>query len=244
MCEMSRKSLILSVVVLMLFGMMLASVGISYAQGGRGNGRGNGPGGPAWDNGNDGDVDTPPYGMGQGQMYGYTEMPRHMYGFHHGMGMNGQVGQNGFGVGPCLECLPAAVEGDVPDDVAAAMMAGLMDEYNAYALYQAVIDQFGEVAPFVNIQAAEAQHIAIHQLMFERYGLEIPEPTVLNPAPVFDNMQAACEMAVDAELANMSLYDDWLITVQNYPDLVQVFTALSNASQYNHLPAFERCANR
>lgn len=249
---MSRKSVILSVVVLMVVGIFITSVGVSYAQGpgGGGNGRGNGPGGPPWadnnddvDNTDDGDTVGPPYGMGQGQRYGFGdgEMPRRMYGYEW---RNGQGGRFGYGFGPCVECLPPAVEGELPDDVAAAMMAGLMDEYNAYAVYQAVIDQFGEVAPFVNIQAAEAQHIAAHQFLFERYDLEIPEPTVLNPAPVFDSLQDACQVAADAEIANMNLYDEWLDTVQNYPDLVQVFTALRNASEYNHLVAFERCANR
>jgi len=243
---MSRKSVILSVVVVMLFSMMLASVGVSYAQGGGGNGRGNGPGRPPWDNGDDDGTTTPPYGMGHGQMHGFGEMPQHMNGYHHGYGngMNGQAGQNGYRYGPCLECLPPAVEGELPDDVATAMMAGLMDEYNAYALYQVVIDQFGEVAPFVNIQAAEGQHIAAHQFMFDRYGLEFPPPVVLDSAPVFDSIQDACEMAVEAEIANMHLYDQWLDTVQDYPDLVQVFTALRDASEYNHLPAFERCASR
>lgn len=244
---MSRKSVVLGVVVVLLVSIMIVGVGVSYAQGpgggGRGHGHGNGPGNPPAAD----DADMPPYGNGMGMMNGYGQhnnMPRHMYGYHHGYGMNGEAGQYGFGFGTCLECLPAAVEGDVPDDVAAALYAGIMDEYNAYAVYQAVIDQFGEVQPFVNIQAAEAQHIEAHEFLFERYGLEIPEPVVLNPVPVFDSLQDACQTAVDAEIANMGLYDEWLDTVQDYPDMVQVFTSLRNASEFNHLPAFERCASR
>jgi hypothetical protein len=233
---MLRKTIILSVIMLMFISMMVTSVGVSYAQGGGGNGRGNGHGGPHLDDDDD-DANTPPYGMGNGRNSSRN-------GSRNGYGMNGQTGPGQFRNGPCLACLPPAVEGELPDDVAAAMLAGLMDEYHAYAIYQAVIDQFGEVAPFVNIQAAEAQHIAAHEFMFERYELDIPEPIVLVPAPVFDSLQDACQTAVDAEIANMNLYDEWLVTVQNYPDLVQVFSSLRNASEFNHLPAFERCASR
>ena len=30
--------------------------------------------------------------------------------------------------------------------------------------------------------------------------------------------------------------------VQDYPDMVQVFTSLRDASEFQHLPAFENCA--
>jgi hypothetical protein len=117
-----------------------------------------------------------------------------------------------------------------------------MDEYHAYAVYQAVIDQFGAVAPFVNIQVAETQHIAALERMFDRYDIPVPEPPTLEDAPQFDSLTDACATGAAAEIANFELYDQWLETVQNYPDLVQVFTALRNASEYSHLPAFERCA--
>lgn len=138
--------------------------------------------------------------------------------------------------------LPPAVEGELPDEVIAAMNAGIMDEYNAYAIYTAIIDQFGEVAPFVNIREAEAQHIAAWEFLFERYGIELPERPEAVEVPQFTSVAEACQFAADTEIANFGLYDDMLITFEGYPDITQVVTNLRDASQYHHLLAFERCA--
>jgi hypothetical protein len=52
----------------------------------------------------------------------------------------------------------------------------------------------------------------------------------------------ACALSAQAEVANFALYDQWIATVSAYPDLVQVFTNLRNASEFSHLPAFQACA--
>ena len=49
----------------------------------------------------------------------------------------------------------------------------------------------------------------------------------------------AAQTGVVAEIANVAMYDEELVTVQKYPSLVQVFTNLRAASLDNHLPAFE-----
>ena len=138
--------------------------------------------------------------------------------------------------------LTVATPGELPADVVEALQAGLQDEYHAYAVYQAVIDQFGSVWPFVNIQAAEAQHIAALEVLFNRYGIDIPEAQPLTEAPTLTSAQDACAVAAEAEIANFNLYDQWMATASDYPDIVQVFTTLRDASQYNHLPAFENCS--
>jgi hypothetical protein len=137
--------------------------------------------------------------------------------------------------------LPAPVAGPVPDEVVALITAGIEDEWHAYAVYAAVIDQFGAVRPFTNIQRAEAQHAAAWATIFERYGLPLPEQPTWD-IPEFASLADACAAAADAEIANMDLYDEMLTTLAAYPDMVQVATALRAASANNHLPAFERCA--
>ncbi|GIK64809.1 MAG: hypothetical protein BroJett018_26030 [Chloroflexota bacterium] len=165
----------------------------------------------------------------------------------NGAGMGGQYGYGGSGVqngmGMIGTNLPPAVPGEVPQEVIDTMTAGMMDEYNAYAVYQAVIDQFGAVRPFVNIQRAESQHIAAWEFIFERYGIALPEVPALDPVPQFATLAEACQLAADAEVANFDLYDTMLVTLADYPDMVQVVTALRNASELGHLPAFERCAS-
>jgi len=134
------------------------------------------------------------------------------------------------------------VPGEVPADVIEALNAGWLDEYNAYQTYESIMLQFGRVAPFVNIQRAEAQHMAALEAMFARYNLDIPARTETAEPSAFATLADACAAAIEAETANAGLYDQWLATVQNYPDLTQVFTALRDASLNQHLPAFERCA--
>ena len=138
--------------------------------------------------------------------------------------------------------LPAAADGALSDAAVAALMAGIQDEYHAYAVYQAVIDQFGPVAPFTRIQAAEAQHIAALEVLFNRYGIAVPDPLPLEDLPQFNSIADACALGAQAEVANFELYDSWIAQSRDYPDLVQVFTSLRNASESNHLPAFEQCA--
>jgi hypothetical protein len=169
-------------------------------------------------------------------------------GVSEAQGPDDQPGRGGLSAGngsPNVNAgagLPPAVEGGLTTAASAALVAGIQDEYHAYATYQAVIDQFGPVQPFVRIQAAEAQHIAALENLFDRYGLPVPEPSAFEAVPTFGSLAEACAAGATAEVANFDLYDQWLDQVQAYPDLVKVFTALRDASQFNHLPAFERCA--
>ena len=138
--------------------------------------------------------------------------------------------------------VPATAQSALPSNVVNAIQAALQDEYNAYNLYQTVIDQFGPIRPFTNIQAAEAQHIAAWQRIFGQYAIPLPQVPVLEQKPQFATRSAACQAAVNAEIANVKLYDNMLKTVNAYPDIVRVVTTLRNASQTRHLPAFQRCA--
>ncbi|MEW6579648.1 MAG: hypothetical protein AB1435_10690 [Chloroflexota bacterium] len=138
--------------------------------------------------------------------------------------------------------LPPAVPGELPASVVDAITAGIQDEYHAYATYQVIIDQFGAVRPFTSIQAAEAKHIEALSFIFTRYGLPVPESQPLVEVPQFATVTEACAAGAQAEIANAALYDEWLAVVQDYPDITQVFTALRDASQTQHLPAFQSCA--
>jgi len=137
----------------------------------------------------------------------------------------------------------------LPDDVQAALTRALEDEYHAEAFYTAVIDAYGPVRPFVNIVAAEQQHARAVAALMEAYGMAVPENGMLGSAEIAaavpGSLAEACQIGVDAELENRSLYDGQLIPVSSaYPDIVNVMQALRDASENNHLPAFARCADR
>jgi hypothetical protein len=148
-------------------------------------------------------------------------------------------GQTG---GRLLQALPPATDAEPTAEIVDAMTAGILDEYHALAVYEAVIDQFGAVRPFTNIMRAEQKHIDAWAAMFERYDLPVPAAPAAVAVPEFESVAAACALGAAAEVANFDLYDEMGEVFAGYPDLQQVATVLRDASEYNHLPAFERCA--
>lgn len=206
-------------ITLVVIGMLaLASASVTFAQGGPGNGNGNGNGPGPYVHGGAGIVNEngEPYQRGQG-------------GNRDG----------GFGI---YSVLPPASTEPLSDDLIAYMTDGIMDEYGALAVYDSVIMQFGDVRPFINIQAAEQQHAEAWAFIFERYELDVPSPPESVDVPQFDSIADACQASVDAEIANFELYAEMYEAFEGYPDIQQVVISLSNASEYNHLPAFENCA--
>lgn len=165
------------------------------------------------------------------------------YGKGAGQGQNGQPNR-----GNCLadDCLlvdgleyPA---GELSLEVQSALDEAINDEYKALSTYEAVIAKFGSVRPFSMIKGAEEQHIASLKAIYDKYGLEVPENTWPSKVTVPTTLQEACQVGVDAEIANAALYEDELLpVVGEYEDIVAVFTNLMNASEQKHLPAFDRC---
>lgn len=119
--------------------------------------------------------------------------------------------------------------------------AAIADERKALATYEAVINKFGAVRPFINIARAEEQHITMLKALFDKYGVEIPaDTTVIGSLP--DSLSEVCAIGVQAEIDNGQLYQDMIGSIQEQ-DIKEVFTSLASASLNMHLPAFERCAN-
>lgn len=124
-----------------------------------------------------------------------------------------------------------------------AMIEAINDEYKARALYNAVIDKFGAVRPFINIVGAEERHVQRWQRIFDQYGLPIPEDTFAGNVQAPDTLKAACEDGVEAEIADAQMYDRLLEFVEE-PDLRETFIQLRDVSRNNHQRAFERGVNR
>lgn len=122
-----------------------------------------------------------------------------------------------------------------------ALNEALDDEYRSWATYDQVIADFGEAQPFGNIREAEARHIEALRTLFKQYELPVPENPWLGKVERYVSLQAACEAAVAAEIANGAMYDRLLITTQ-HPDIIRVLRNLQEASKERHLPAFQRCA--
>jgi hypothetical protein len=88
-----------------------------------------------------------------------------------------------------------------------ALNEALDDEHRAWATYDQVIADFGEVRPFSNIREAEARHIEALSVLFARYGLPMPENPWPGRVARYASLQAACEAGVAAEIENGALYE-------------------------------------
>ncbi|WP_205747892.1 DUF2202 domain-containing protein [Devosia sp. FKR38] len=135
----------------------------------------------------------------------------------------------------------------LPQTVQAALTSALMDEYHAEAFYSAVLERFGQVRPFANIIGSEQYHASKVAALMTAYGMDVPANTQLGSAEIAAavpaTLGAACAIGVQAEIANAALYDDNLLpAVSGFNDITVVLEYLRDASQNNHLPAFQRCA--
>ncbi|RPJ46331.1 MAG: DUF2202 domain-containing protein [Betaproteobacteria bacterium] len=124
-----------------------------------------------------------------------------------------------------------------------ALKEALDDEYRAWATYDQVIADFGEVPPFSNIRTAEARHIEALCALFAHYGLPIPPNSWPGKVERYADLQAACAAGVAAEIANGAMYER-LLAASRRPDILTVLRNLQEASQQRHLPAFQRAAQR
>lgn len=115
------------------------------------------------------------------------------------------------------------------------------DEYKAQAEYEALIEEFGVVNPFARIVKAEARHIDALETLFDAYDFDVPEDNGDQYAVVPGSLEEAYAIGVQAEVANIDLYEDYL-KLDLPEDVERVFTNLMNASE-NHLRAFENAVD-
>ncbi|MGD9932694.1 MAG: DUF2202 domain-containing protein [Dehalococcoidia bacterium] len=115
------------------------------------------------------------------------------------------------------------------------------EEYKAHATYQAVLDKFGNVAPFNNIINAEQSHIDAWKRLFTANNMPVPADPFAGKVQAPESLKAACEAGVAAEEENVALYDRLMKSTTDAQSLA-VMEQQRTVSQENHLPAFQACA--
>ena len=115
------------------------------------------------------------------------------------------------------------------------------EEYKAHATYQAVLDKFGDVAPFNNIIKAEQSHIDAWKRLFTANNMPVPADPFAGKVQAPDSLKAACEAGVAAEEEDVALYDRLMKSTTDAQALA-VMEQQRTVSQENHLPAFQACA--
>lgn len=129
--------------------------------------------------------------------------------------------------------------GPLSETEIAALLRAIEEELNAQALYQGILDTFGDIHPFNAVVASEGQHANALLRLAEKYGVAVPEFTP-GALPTFESIEQACQAGVAAEIADAALYDELMPGV-THVDILRVFENLKRASLENHLPAFEAC---
>jgi hypothetical protein len=118
----------------------------------------------------------------------------------------------------------------------------IQDEYLARAEYQAIMRKLGDVRPFSNIVGSEESHIAWLKDAYAAEGLSVPADEAASRVAVPPTLKDALQAGVDAEVANIAMYDSFIVSklmakAEN-ADLRALFARLRDASK-NHLAAFE-----
>ena len=122
------------------------------------------------------------------------------------------------------------------------MNFAIQDEYLARGEYQKVMDTFGQKRPFSNIIKAENTHISLLTPLFVKYEFVLPPDRGMELATVPATFAETLQIGVDAEVANIEMYERFL--KKDLPDDVRnVFERLLNGSE-NHLAAFTKNLNR
>ncbi|HPQ67479.1 MAG TPA: ferritin family protein [bacterium] len=125
-----------------------------------------------------------------------------------------------------------------------ALTTALNDEYKAQALYAKILAKFGaKTKPFSHIITAEERHIELLKPLLKQYGVAIPANDWADRLSAPATLLEACQQGVVAEKENIKMYDEFLGFVKE-KDIRDMFKYLRNASEKNHLPAFERCVDR
>ena len=138
---------------------------------------------------------------------------------------------------PAYGAAGAAAVADSELTLGAMLTFALQDEYLARGEYQKIMAKFGERRPFSNIVKAEEQHIAWLVPLFEKYGVTLPPDRGQELAQVPETFSAALLAGVDAEIANIDMYQRFL-SRELPSDVRAVFEHLLTGSR-NHLAAFQ-----
>ena len=154
---------------------------------------------------------------------------------------NGVGGGMGNGNGPARPTSGAGTAAPPAGTVAAAAWAALMSPEGEYAAasYQAVIGKFGDVEPYVSIEAMEQNHIQALTRQLSRFGFVPPANPYAGTIAAPADLVTAAQAWVDGERKNVALYDRLAAAATGDAGVTRVFTNLRRSSLDAHLPLFE-----
>lgn len=135
----------------------------------------------------------------------------------------------------------AAIANGSSFTVADMLRWAAQDEYLAHGEYAAIMQKFGTMRPYDNIMAAEEQHLAWLQAEYKTRGMPFPADGSAAHVVAPADLKAAAQAGVDAEIANIAMYQAFLARPElartENASVKSLFEQLMRASE-NHLRAF------
>lgn len=115
-------------------------------------------------------------------------------------------------------------------------------EVTAFETYNAVVEKFGAVFPFVSIIEAQQTHQNALVAVAAEHNIALVRNTPLSIS-LPKTVQECCELGVAGEIKTIQLCDGLLLHVKEYADVQDLFYRLQAASYNNHLPAFRNAVS-
>jgi hypothetical protein len=128
-------------------------------------------------------------------------------------------------------------------DLQKALVYAIQDEQLAQAEYDYVNRTFTNPMPFRCIVNAEGVHVSALEGLFTQSGWPVPPNTASEYVLTVGSLGQAYQVGVDAEDANIAMYDEFLTRSDLPADFRGVFETLRNAS-ICHRNAYERSSGR
>lgn len=129
----------------------------------------------------------------------------------------------------------AATTQTLTDEEASILKEALAEERLAVATYQAIIDKYGELLPFVNILKAEESHVDALERVMTVYGVDTTTDPVNVTVP--DTLEEALAAAIALEKEDIAIYEKYISQI-DVQQIQIVFSRLEKASE-SHLWALE-----
>ena len=114
-------------------------------------------------------------------------------------------------------------------------------ELVAMQRYQAASQQFGQVAPFSQLQQAQQQQLRQIADLYQQRGWE-PGVVTVPLRHQFQDLVDACRTSLQGAQADVAMYDRLVQQVMD-TQVQQTFQQLRQAVQQQHIPSLQHCAS-
>ncbi len=125
----------------------------------------------------------------------------------------------------------------------AALSEALRCVYRVRATYEAALDRFGDVEPFVHLAESGQRQIDALRQLYQRKRVEPPSDRWTGQVELPQTLERASNEAIDAETETANTCERLLDQVED-PVVRMILSRLEEATRYQRLPLLRRSLER